>query len=555
MTTRINRIDVESGILTREFHKLVAQILNLPYRRLAACAGSTSPNRPLRSTPGRLQVGDTADCKFALRGLGATIAQIAREISWLKAGRNMGGRFPACGFGQRLADRAPGQVRPADDQKRCLPHVIGLALGFALVAASQSAESDFRPLFSGRDLAGWANVNCAPNTFTVREGMIVSTGIPTGVLRTDRQYENFELELEWRHMQQGGNAGLFVWSAPTTAPGVPFTKSIEVQILDGRNSDTYTSHGDVFAIHGASFKPDRPHPQGWMRCLPSEQRANPAGEWNHYRVVCNNGDIKLAVNGKIVSGGFDTKPRKGYICLEAEGSECHFRNIRIRELPSSNPSPEEVAPLDAGFKSLYTGIDLAGWRQEPGHTGHWQPKDWILDYDGKSAAPDPNLWSQKEYGDFVLICDWRFRDKGAKTNRPVILPNGDQARDEQGNPKAIEVLDAGDSGIYLRGNSKSQVNIWCWPIGSAEVYGYRTDSNMPPDVRSAVTPKMKADKPIGQWNRFEITMKGDRLTVVLNEKTVIENARLPGVPKRGPIALQHHGDPVQFANLYIKELN
>ena len=115
--------------------------------------------------------------------------------------------------------------------------------------------------------------------------------------------------------------------------------------------------------------------------------------------------------------------------------------------------------------------------------------------------------------------------------------------------------DAGDSGIYLRGGSKSQVNIWNWPIGSGEVYGYRTDKSLPAEVRRGVTPKVKADHPIGRWNRFVITMKGDRLTVVLNGRTVIERARLPGVPTRGPIALQHHGDPIQFANIYIKELD
>ncbi len=432
---------------------------------------------------------------------------------------------------------------------------IGLLIGACSTFDSQGAESEFRPLFNGKDLTGWVNVNCAPNTFTVRDGMIVSTGVPTGVMRTDRQYENFELELEWRHMKSGGNAGLFVWSYPITAPGQPFTRSLEVQILDGRNSETYTSHGDVFSIHGARFKPDRPHPKGWERSLPSERRAKPAGEWNHYRVVCNNGDIKLAVNGKVVSGGSEANPRKGYICLEAEGTECHFRNIRIKELPSTNPPANEIAPLDQGFKSLYTGVDLSGWKQEPGHAGHWQPKDWILAYDGKSEANEKDLWSTKEYGDFILICDWRLTGKGTKMKRPVILPNGDDATDEQGKPKEVEVTDAGDSGIYLRGNSKSQVNIWCWPTGSGEVYGYRTDQGMPAAVRAAVTPKAKADKPLGEWNRFEITMRGDRLTVVLNGKTVIEKAQLPGVPTRGPIALQHHGDPVQFANLYVKELD
>ncbi|PYM12730.1 MAG: hypothetical protein DME18_10650, partial [Verrucomicrobia bacterium] len=233
-----------------------------------------------------------------------------------------------------------------------------VCLGLLQAAA---IEQGWLPLFNGKDLSGWVNVNCAPKTFSVRDGMIVSTGVPTGVMRTERQYENFELELEWRHLVPGGNAGLFVWADPITAPGVPFTRAIEVQILDGRNSDDYTSHGDLFSIHGATFKPDRPHPKGWMRCLPGEWRAKPAGEWNHYHVVCSNGVIKLAVNGKVVSGGSESQPRQGYICLESEGSQCHFRNLRIKELPSTNPKPDEIAPLAEGFKSLYSGIDLNGW--------------------------------------------------------------------------------------------------------------------------------------------------------------------------------------------------
>ena len=421
---------------------------------------------------------------------------------------------------------------------------------------------EFVPLFNGKDLSGWVNVNCAPDTFSVRDGMIHCTGIPTGALRTVKQYENFVVELEWRHVRPNGNAGLFVWSDAITAPGQPFIKSIEVQIeasafpeLDGRNTNTYTNHGDVFAIHGATMKPDRPHPSGWMRCLPNQRRSKPAGQWNHYRVTCNNGVIKLAVNGEVVSGGSECKPRKGYICLESEGSEVHFRNIRIKELPSTNPKPDEIAEVAQGFRPLYTGVDLSGWRQQPGHKGHWQAKDWILDYDGKSEAKDKDLWSEKEYTDFVLICDWRWTGKPILRKRPVILPSGEYALNEDGSNKEVEVPDAGDSGIYLRGNGESQVNIWCWPAGSGEVWDYRNDSRMTPEVRAGVTPKVRADKPIGQWNRFIITLKGDRLTVVLNGQEVISNARLPDIPPRGPIALQHHGDPIQFSNIYIKELD
>lgn len=427
-------------------------------------------------------------------------------------------------------------------------------LAFAGWAGSQEQET-FVPLFNGKDLSGWVNVNCAPNTFTVRDEMIVSTGIPTGVMRTEKQYENFVLELEWKHIQKGGNAGLFVWSDPVTAPGVPFTRSIEVQILDGRNTETYTSHGDVFSIHGATLKPDRPHPGGAMRCLPSERRSKPAGEWNHYRVECNGGVLKLAVNGKVVSGASECNPRKGYICLESEGSETHFRNLRIRELPSTDPKPEEIAPVAEGFVSLYNGLDLSGWKNPPGHADHWRAKDWVLSYDGKSEAEDKHLWSEKEYGNFIMICDWRWSGKGVERKRPVILPSGEYALDADGKQKEVDVLDAGDSGIYLRGSSKSQVNMWCWPIGSGEVYGYRNDKTLSPEVRAGVTPKVNADKPLGQWNRIMITLKGDRLTVNLNGKEVISNAQLPGIAERGPIALQHHGDMIEFANIYIKELN
>src|SRR5262245_48500754 len=277
------------------------------------------------------------------------------------------------------------------------------------VAAAAGEDSDFKALFNGQDLKGWVNVNCAPETFTVKDGLIVTTGHPTGILRSDKQYENFIVELEYRHMKQDGNSGLFVWSDPLPITGSPFTRAIEVQVMDGKSgyqtikgkeTEIYTSHGDIFSIQGSTCKPDRPHPAGWARCLPSERRAKPAAEWNHFRVECSDGAIKLAVNGKVVSGVSECKPRKGYLCLESEGSECHFKNLRIKELPGSNPKPEMIAFEDRGFRPLYTGIDLSGWKQDEGHAGHWQPKDWTLNYDGKSTAKDKDLWTEQEYGDF-----------------------------------------------------------------------------------------------------------------------------------------------------------
>ncbi len=223
-----------------------------------------------------------------------------------------------------------------------------------------------------------------------------------------------------------------------------------------------------------------------------------------------------------------------------------------------------------GFKVLFNGKSFDGWKVPTGDNGHWKILDGgVIDYDAKSEAKkDKNLWTQKSYKNFVLRVDWRLKtDKGYMNKVPVILPDGSHKKDANGKELKVELEDV-DSGIYLRGSSKAQVNIWMWPVGSGEVYGYRMDAKMPKEVRAGVTPKKKMDRPRGQWNTFEITLKGDRLWVKLNGAEVITNAQLPGIPAEGPIALQHHGgwnartnqwsgppSLVQFKNIYIKELD
>ncbi len=216
--------------------------------------------------------------------------------------------------------------------------------------------------------------------------------------------------------------------------------------------------------------------------------------------------------------------------------------------------------------SLFNGEDLSGWVIPEGDGGHWKVLDGVIDYDARSQAPDSkDLWTEEEYDDFKLRIDWRIKETPfINENVPIILPDGTHKLDENGEVIRMAVPDS-DSGIYLRGQPKAQVNIWTWPIGSGEVYGYRVDPNMPPEVVAAVTPKINADNHIGEWNTFEITMRGEYLTVVLNGHTVIQGAHLPGVAESGPIGLQHHGHKVdgewasspslvQFKNIYIKEL-
>ena len=220
----------------------------------------------------------------------------------------------------------------------------------------------------------------------------------------------------------------------------------------------------------------------------------------------------------------------------------------------------------AGYVSLFNGKDLAGWQVPAGDNGHWRVVDGVIDYDaGSEAAGEKHLWSDKEYGDFTLRVDWRIKETPyTNPNVHIVKPDGTSKLNTAGKPVLMAVPDS-DSGIYLRGKDKAQVNIWCWPVGSGEVYGYRTDESMSAAVRAGVTPKKLADRNIGEWNTFEITVKGSRLTVVLNGERVIENAELPGLPPRGKIALQHHGSKkdgqwnsppalVQFRRISIKEL-
>lgn len=432
---------------------------------------------------------------------------------------------------------------------------------FLTASARSQDDAGFVPMFNRKDLSGWRPVNVASDTFRWEDGMVITTGKPTGFMATEKMYENFIVELEWRHLKEGGNSGVFIWGEGLPAPGVPYARGIEVQVLDlgyEKNKgawEWFTSHGDIFPIWGATMTAVDPVAKSGVRSFPSEKRVKPSPEWNHYRIECNQGEIKLHVNGKQVTVGRDCVPRKGYLCLESEGSEAHFRNVRIKELPSSNTPPEQTARGYEGFRQLLNGKDLTGWKVTPENKEVWSVSGLHVVAKAGVKGSKLDLWTEKSYKDFTLVADWKFRTKPVKKMVNKIAPNGEEpVLGADGKPEQIEVEEPADSGIYLRGSSKAQVNIWVRPIGSGDIRGYRVDKSLPMEIRTACTPKVNADAKPGQWNRFFITMKGDRCTVVLNEQVIIENAQLPGVAAEGPIALQYHHDEIEFANVFIKEL-
>ena len=196
----------------------------------------------------------------------------------------------------------------------------------------------------------WINVNTAPDTWKVKGSELVCTGKPIGVMRSEKQYENFILHVEWMHMEPGGNSGVFVWSAANPDAESRLPDGVEVQMLeldwvnlnkrDGETPPIAYVHGELFGVGGVTTVPDNPR---GTRSKSIENLCKGKGEWNTYEVICVDGTIKLSVNGKFVNGLSQSSQRKGYLCLESEGAEIHFRNLKIIELPLGVASLEQTA--------------------------------------------------------------------------------------------------------------------------------------------------------------------------------------------------------------------
>ena len=195
----------------------------------------------------------------------------------------------------------------------------------------------------------FVNVNCQDDTWDWREGILYCKGNCVGVYRSKKEYKNFELVVDWRHMKAAGNSGVFVWSPRQSLDALkPKTNGlphgIEVQVLDhgyktqyekqsGKKAEWFTTNGDVFPVGSAKMKPFEPVSPNGVRSFPSADHTKGVGEWNQYYIRAINGEVRLWVNGFEVSGGNGCDPKTGFIALESEGSPIEFRNIHIRVLP------------------------------------------------------------------------------------------------------------------------------------------------------------------------------------------------------------------------------
>jgi hypothetical protein len=404
-----------------------------------------------------------------------------------------------------------------------------------------AVEEGFVSLFDGKTFNGWKLMHQHGPGYGITNGILYCAHGGGGNLLSEKEYENFVFRFDFR-LEPGSNNGI---GLRTPLEGDAAYVAMESQVLD----DTTTRYGPL--------RPEQMHGSIYNVIPAKSGSQKPVGEWNEQEISVNGRHIKIVLNGTTVLDGNinDVKNpallhqhhglmrERGHIGFLGHTEYVEFRNVRIKELPSSN---KDNTPPE-GFKALFNGKDLTGWKGSVGTPpkraamsaealaaaqktadeemrAHWNVEEDALVFDGKGKS----LATAKDYGNFELVCDWK-------------------------------ILTDGDTGIYLRGCP--QVQIWDpnskkgkrdHSVGSGGIHNNETNPNVP---------SKRADKPIGEWNRFRILMTGDKVTIYLNNELVVHNVTMENSCEKGkplyptgPIELQNHGNKLWFKNIYIREL-
>lgn len=202
-------------------------------------------------------------------------------------------------------------------------------------------------LFNGRDLTGWkADVPekdknpQAPDSFIVRDGLLVSRGKPEGHLITDAAYRDYRLEVDYRFPGKGGNCGVLVHASRPRALYAMFPQSIEVQMMHGNAGDFWCIQENIEVPDMDKRRPRAPG-EKWGGSEGDARRIlnltdgseKPLGEWNTMIVDARGRTVTVWVNGDLVNAGFNSTADRGRIALQAEGTEVEFRRVEIGPLP------------------------------------------------------------------------------------------------------------------------------------------------------------------------------------------------------------------------------
>ncbi len=402
----------------------------------------------------------------------------------------------------------------------------------------------FVSLFDGQTLNGWTFVGKADQGYHVRNGAIVAEPGVHGNLLTEKEYGDFDLRFEFLLAEPGANNGIGI-RAPL-AGDIAYS-GIELQVLEESGAEQKYGKLRPEQFHGSVYD-----------CIAAKRGAlKPVGQWNTEMVVARGRHIEVTVNGQqILNADLNSVAdvqklqkhpgllrERGHIGFLGHDDHVEFRNIRIRELPPQ-PTVENTAP--AGFKSLFNGHDLSGW------------KGLAADPVKRAKLSAAELGVAQAKADEIMRRDWKV-ENGTLTYHGAgyenLCTSGDYANYELFVDWMVTPL--ADSGIYLRGAPQVQI----WDVNAQGNPKKEGSGGLYNNTKSPTGPLVLADKPPGQWNRFRILMLGEKVTVFLNGELVVNSLTLenywdrtqPLVPT-GSIELQAHNSVVSFKNVYLRPI-
>jgi HEAT repeat protein len=410
----------------------------------------------------------------------------------------------------------------------------------ARIILERLRQGGFVPLFDGRSLDGWkglvtdppARAKMTPQELAAAQASADETmrahwRVVDGVLAFDgkgeslcttRDFADFELLADWK-IEKGGDSGLYLRGSP------------QVQIWDAEANP---------AGSGGLFNNQKGPSQ------PSEKADRPVGEWNSFRVIMIGERVTAYLNDRrvvdhVVLENYWEREKSiypsGQIELQAHGNPLYFRNILVREIPRDTAVPETTAAeASEGFEPLFNGRDLEGWT---GGAGSYVAQDGKIVVHPERGGS--NLYTTKEYADFVLRFDFRLTpaaNNGLGIRAPL---EGDAAYVGM----ELQILEDG-SPVY-------------WGLQPYQYHG---------SIYGIVPARRGVLRPVGEWNSEEVTVKGRRVTVVVNGTTVVDadldeasaggtmdGKDHPGLKRpSGHLGFLGHGSPLEFRNIRIREI-
>lgn len=449
------------------------------------------------------------------------------------------------------------------------------------VAAAKTATSILESAtwtepFNGTDLTGWTGDT---GGYVVEDGVLICKKGGKN-LYTEKEYSDFAFHFEFK-LEESGNNGIGI---RVPQGGHPSGDGMEIQILD---HDGKAYNGQAEMANGKTqklswLKPWQYHGSIYGIYPARTGYLKPVGEWNTETIVAIDDHIMVILNGALIVDAFldeitpvdggshpGMKNKKGHIVFAGHSDRVEFRNLKLADYSPSPTKPkttEDNTP-PAGFATIFNGQDLTGWKglahgnanDRRALSGemlkeaqakadvvmdeHWSVTDGVLTYDGKGQS----LCTAKDYGDFEFYVDWK------------IPPGADSGIYLRGTPQ-IQIWDPWDPRVKPGAPDPANAEEWVAQysngrnLGSGGLWNNRRWRNAPTSL---------ADKKPGEWNTFLIRMVGDKVTIWLNDKLIVDRVALENywdqtgrVPliRADQIELQHHGSELFFKNLYIREL-